>query len=664
MKKQMIIRPYGLLRVVLAVLVVGCVPVTQAQDLEFKKLDLDRKVDKSIATLSEEEMKETGVILKEKIYIEYLVNEKDEGERYYGSYRRVHLNGSAAVEQFNKLYLPVAGKEGLLVVKARSISRSGAVKEVGIEAVKEIEEDGHRYKILAVEGLEAGGEVELVYLFKSNFSMFGSEVVQESIPLRESELFIIAPHHLVFEGKVYNGKNTRQDTSTVGIKKILSFRSHQIPALLEEKYAAVKANRTRVKYKLAYNKQSGSNRILSWNEAGSHIYNFLHLGQENSAKALAKFLSKEKIKGLTGQQAIRSVENYVKTNIVLRKDAEDAPAVNVLERKFGTQAGLLRLYIGLFESLNIPFEVVIGCSRYEQQFDRDFDTWNFLDKYLLYFPDSQKYLDPENPLLRFGFFDYSLEGTDALYISTATLGNLKTGLAAINEIPVGPAAQHYDNIEANVSFTPQVDQMNIQYVRRMGGYQASQFRPYYFLGNAEERSKMLTEFLRQSIGEDAVTSNIVTSNFNLNSSEVDQDFLISADVSLKSILEKVNQRVLVKVGELIGPQTEMYNERPRQHPIDIGNVHSYTRILKLHLPEGYRLAGLETLKRSIIYVNGTTGFTCDYSLDNKILTIKVEEFYKKVQLPISDYGDFQKVINAAADFNKVTLILEKEAALK
>ncbi len=72
-------------------------------------------------------------------------------------YRRIHLNEAAAVEQFNKMVLPVASKEGLLMVKARSISRTGAVKEVGIEAVKEIEEEGRLYKILAVEGLEVGG---------------------------------------------------------------------------------------------------------------------------------------------------------------------------------------------------------------------------------------------------------------------------------------------------------------------------------------------------------------------------------------------------------------------------------------------------------------------------------------------------------------------------
>jgi hypothetical protein len=144
---------------------------------------------------------------------------------------------------------------------------------------------------------------------------------------------------------------------------------------------------------------------------------------------------------------------------------------------------------------------------------------------------------------------------------------------------------------------------------------------------------------------------------------VEQDFVFSADLSLKSFLERVNNRVLVKVGELIGPQTEMYNERPRQHPIDIGNVHSYTRVIKLQIPDGYRLAGQETLKRNVAFANGDMGFVSNYKLEGKVLTITVEEFYKKIQLPISAYAEFQKVINAAADFNKVTIILEKGSPL-
>ena len=44
--------------------------------------------------------------------------------------------------------------------------------------------------------------------------------------------------------------------------------------------------------------------------------------------------------------------------------------------------------------------------------------------------------------------------------------------------------------------------------------------------------------------------------------------------------------------ELIGPQVEMYNERARQYPIDMGNAHAYKRLMKVKIPEGYKVSGL------------------------------------------------------------------------
>ncbi len=134
------------------------------------------------------------MILSEKNFLEYAFDEKNSLYRYYGTHRRIHLNESKAVESYNKIILPINSTSELLMIKARGISKNGTVKEVGIEAVKELEEEGRIYKILAVEGLEVGGEVDFYFLFRSAPNMFGSEVVQESIPIRETEFRIISPN--------------------------------------------------------------------------------------------------------------------------------------------------------------------------------------------------------------------------------------------------------------------------------------------------------------------------------------------------------------------------------------------------------------------------------------------------------------------------------------
>jgi hypothetical protein len=47
-------------------------------------------------------------------------------------------------------------------------------------------------------------------------------------------------------------------------------------------------------------------------------------------------------------------------------------------------------------------------------------------------------------------------------------------------------------------------------------------------------------------------------------------------------------------------------------------------------------------------------------LKEDILEVHIEEYYKEIYAPTSRYEDFRRVVNAAADFNKITLVLEKE----
>jgi len=53
-------------------------------------------------------------------------------------------------------------------------------------------------------------------------------------------------------------------------------------------------------------------------------------------------------------------------------------------------------------------------------------------------------------------------------------------------------------------------------------------------------------------------------------------------------------------------------------------------------------------------------FTSSYKMDGDKVIVQVYEFYKSMYAPISEYEVFRKVINASADFNKVTLVIEKE----
>jgi hypothetical protein len=369
----------------------------QAQEVAFEKIIEQQKVDTKLATLTEAEQKESGVLLNNQLFIEYAFDSLGQLACIQGISKRIRINDSKAIEMYNKIVLPVPNTNDLLYLKARSIGKNGTIKEVGLEAVKELEERGRVYKILAVEGLEVGGELEYISLFRRNSALFGAEILQSDIPVRTSEVRIITPTYLQFEAKVYNAPAIIQSDTLLAGKRTTTVSVKNLLPIHEEKYANLKANLVRVDYKLSYNLSRGDERLYTWQSAAETFYDYLRTGLDESKKEVDLLLIKEKIKGLAPELAIKKLENYIKTNIALKEDEDAEVATDILKKQYASKAGMMRLYIVALELLNIPHEIVVGCSRADAVFDKSFDSWSFLDEYLLYFPYNQEVFRPRQP---------------------------------------------------------------------------------------------------------------------------------------------------------------------------------------------------------------------------------------------------------------------------
>ena len=106
----------------------------------------------------------------------------------------------------------------------------------------------------------------------------------------------------------------------------------------------------------------------------------------------------------------------------------------------------------------------------------------------------------------------------------------------------------------------------------------------------------------------------------------------------------------------------MYNEKPRQHPVNIDFTHEYVREITVNIPTGMKASGLESLKIDRECKNEAgelmAAFHSEYEVKGNQLVIRIRESYLHMNLPLSLYEDFRAVVNAAADFNRVSLILE------
>ena len=56
----------------------------------------------------------------------------------------------------------------------------------------------------------------------------------------------------------------------------------------------------------------------------------------------------------------------------------------------------------------------------------------------------------------------------------------------------------------------------------------------------------------------------------------------------------------------------------------------------------------------------TMAFTSRYELKDGVITVKVDEYYNQIAYPLEEFEMYRSVINAAADFNKIVLILVKQ----
>ena len=108
---------------------------------------------------------------------------------------------------------------------------------------------------------------------------------------------------------------------------------------------------------------------------------------------------------------------------------------------------------------------------------------------------------------------------------------------------------------------------------------------------------------------------------------------------------------------------ELYQENERVSPLENEFRRTYERTINITIPEGYTIANLDDINIENEYIEkGETllSFKSYYELNGNILKITADEYYKTNHIPVAIYEDYRRVINSAADFNKVTLVLVKE----
>ncbi len=611
--------------------------------------------------LSADEEKLPELMIKSHVQYEYTF-ENDEFVMYSTHHKIIYVNSNEAIQKHNRIFISMNNTMALKTLKARSINRSGKAvyfDETNLKEIKE-EESGNAYRIFAMEGVEIGSEVEYFYTRKMVADMFNREFMQFDVPAKSASMKLSAPRHLRFDFKSYNGlpqPEQLKDTT----QNVYEITASDVDAMKEEPLASPTANRKRVEYKLAYNTARSRARLYTWSDAAKRFYELLTTYTKGDLKAVEKFVSGAKIdKKLTQADQIKKMETYIKKTINVNEEGGDqqlGSPESIVKFKVASKEGIAKLYIAVFQQMGIKAYPVVTCSRERFFFDGDFDTWSYLDDYLIYFPETKGFLAPYFPT-RYPLVPGEYTSQKGLFIEPFEVGGVKSALGTINEIPAADYLSNQDNLDIDVKFDENLESNTITQLRSFTGFSADYFAEFYNVLSEDKRKQMVEELIKQTAADAQVGEWSARPL-----PKPDREwFEMKGEFKTGAFIEKAGPRVLFKVGLLIGPQIEMYSNDKRTMNIENDNNRNYDRIIRIHLPANYSVKNVDQLKMNFSFSNDENTpflFKSDYATKGNILEITITEFYKEISVPLARYEDYRKVVNAAADFNKITLILEK-----
>jgi hypothetical protein len=613
--------------------------------------------------LTPAESEATQLILKHHIQYDYGF-ESDQFLMQMVVHRIIYVNNSEAIQKYNRITVPMRNTLTLVDLRARAISKDGKVIYFDKNNLKELKDEAtdNSYRIFAMEGVELGSEIEYYYVRKMQANLFERVNMQLDAEIKSATFKLTCPKHLIFDFKAYNGMAPLKKESNDEINSY-QFEEANVPGLKEEPFSIMESNRKRIEFKLAYNNARSKARIYTWDDAAKTFYTTVSTISKDEDKALTKFIGTLKDnKSKPTAERIRQIEDVLKSTIVINTESREdglKDLESVLKNKVASTTGMVRLFYGVYTKLQIPCEIVLTCNREVAKFDGDFDTWNYLDDFELYFPSTRGFLAPYDDKTRYPLLPAKYMGNKGLFIEPLEIGGIKSGLGTVKDIPAASYLMNTDNLDIQVTFDADLSKNEIAMKRTFSGYNASFITPFYHLINKEQLHTLVEELTKQT----APDPEIKRWEAKPLGKDSTQKFLIDVDFASSHFLEMAGSKILFKVGLLIGPQSELYQDEKRTMDVENDFNRGYDRVIVIQIPEGYQLKNPEQLQFNVTYKEGEETpylFVSNYELKDRKLTITLKEYYKQLSAPVSRYEDFRKVINAAADFNKVTLVLEKQ----
>lgn len=605
--------------------------------------------------LTPEELEEPQVTIKLYHAMVYFNTERSGTAKIDLEHKIIRLNNDEGIENNNKIYLPTNNLQDLKVNKARLIFENGDIRELDEDDIKEVTDDDGNVRVLyyAIEGVTKGVDLEVIFGRIYLESLDGEKVsVQDEYTIRDAEYVIKVPDHLELNFKSSNGLPEFEKTEESG-NNVYTLKVKNIEPLEKEMYSVYESNVQSFIYKLHKNTYTG-NVVFKYEDKNEGSYKVFY-DSDVKEKVIRKWAQSLELDGLSTEEKVIKIEKYIKENIFLLGNAPGEIKAT-LKAKKGNGLAHLRLYAELFEYLGIKHELVLTSSRFSNgHFDDDFESYYYLNNYIFYIEETGKYLDPLSFFGRYPYVDEGYLANKGLFFKLIKVGDITSLVSEIKELKELDMESNYSNLHATVDLS-NFDEVSVDLKMEMFGYFGSDVQGVFKYYGEEDQQETVEDYLK-SMDEDAEVEDFDVEYAESKDIGVNP-LTVTGTIKTEKLIELAGNNYLFKIGSVIGKQADLYEKKERIADIEIGNLHFYERTIEFEIPDGYIVKNLNDLNINVEDDEKTIGFFSSYKQEGNKVIVTIREYYDQIKYDKSSYDIFRQVVNAAADFNKITLVLE------
>ena len=602
-------------------------------------------------------MNESSVGVFEKTIVEFISGKfSNTILKYETHHYQIKVLNDKGVSKHSNIVIPMNEVTNLIDIRVRIIDENGKLSEYDNNIISEIDdfESSVNFENFHLGGIKTNSTIEVLYTLEKQYNIHGNKILQKSYSIKKSE-FLLIPGPTQGTIKTYSIDSKVKDT-IINTHPAKTIKVVDIPAIIDEEYATAIANRQRLSFQCPL-PDDNMNQEDYWENIVSNISPIMF--PKNIHPKIFEVSSELIQKNEINEYNIANkIDDYVKNNFTISEN--DNVSLNnidyILENKTSNDFSIIQIYTQLLTAAGINYEIVITSNRYYNRFDPEFFDPNMLREFLIYFPEEKKYIAPNRLEYRIGEAPFDLLGNYGIYIDR---------LLDFYFSEIIQSDQSYSRIKRNikVEFERKLKKIVIDEHQEYSGHWGANNRSLLNFSD-EEGLTGLKDYLTASGIENKKVINYEIINAELFQKNYNTPFIVNSKISTESLTTKIKNGYHVNIGNVIGMQSQLYEEIDRFHPIEITYPNQYDYRIVVKIPKGYIIEGLEGLIFNKSYIslmgNKICKFESNYEINETELVISIQEFYKTLRYQKNRYNEFRDVINSASDFYNTSIKFMKK----